>query len=217
MCCKKLTNLFGVNMNQDQITAKMAEIQGESLNTAFALSTKAIERAQELADLNFSATKAVIVEAQDGLEQALTVKDPQAFVSYVQSDALAPLGNKLAAHQRAVAKIVRDGQVELAEVAEAQLEQFQEGVQNWVNTFAANAPAGSDVFVNALKTSVGSALQGFEQFQVAAKEAAAVAEANAEQAVEAIQGFAKQAKSAAAKPATRASAAKKPAARRGRK
>jgi phasin family protein len=217
MCCKKLTNLFGVNMNQDQITAKMAEIQGESLNTAFALSTKAIERAQELADLNFSATKAVFVEAQDGLEQALAVKDPQAFVSYVQSDALAPLGNKLAAHQRAVAKIVRDGQVELAEVAEAQLEQFQEGVQNWVNTFAANAPAGSDVFVNALKTSVGSALQGFEQFQAAAKEAAAVAEANAEQAVEAIQGFAKQAKSATAKPATRASAVKKPVARRGRK
>ena len=96
-------------MNQDQITAKMAEIQGESLNTAFALSTKAIERAQELADLNFSATKEVFVEAQDGLEQALTVKDPQAFVSYVQSDALAPLGNKLAAHQRAVAKIVAKG------------------------------------------------------------------------------------------------------------
>ena len=204
-------------MNQDQITAKMTEIQGESLNTAFALSTKAIERAQELADLNFTATKEVFVEAQDGLEQALTVKDPQAFVSYVQSDAFAPLGNKLAAHQRAVAKIVRDGQVELAEVAEAQLEQFQEGVQNWVNTFAANAPAGSDVFVNALKTSVGTALQGFEQFQAAAKEAAAVAEANAEQAVEAIQGFAKQAKSATAKPATRASAAKKPVARRGRK
>jgi hypothetical protein len=204
-------------MNQDQITAKMAEIQGESLNTAFALSTKAIERAQELADLNFTATNAVFVEAQDGLEQALTVKDPQAFVSYVQSDALAPLGNKLAAHQRAVAKIVREGQVELAEVAEAQLEQFQEGVQNWVNTFAANAPAGSDVFVNALKTSVGTALQGFEQFQAAAKEAAAVAEANAEQAVEAIQGFAKQAKSATAKPATRASAVKKPVARRGRK
>ncbi|MFM1869540.1 MAG: hypothetical protein RLY99_284, partial [Pseudomonadota bacterium] len=53
----------------------------------------------------------------------------------------------------------------------------------------------------------------------AAKEAAAVAEQNAEQAVEAIQGFAKQAKTAAAttvKPATRA-AVKKPVARRARK
>ena len=208
-------------MNQDQITAKFAEIQGESLNTAFALSTKALERAQQLADINFSATKAVIEEAQDGLEQALTVKDPQAFVSYVQSDALAPLGNKLAAHQRAVAKIVREGQVELAEVAEAQIEQFQAGIQNWVDTFAANAPAGSDVFVNALKTSVATSLQGFEQFQAAAKEAAAVAEANAEQAVEAIQGLAKQAKSAAVKPATRATVVKKAAVkktvRRGRK
>jgi hypothetical protein len=196
-------------MNQDQITAKFAEFQGESLNTAFALSTKALERAQELADINFSATKTAIAEAQDGLEQVLTVKDPQAFASFVQADSLAPIGSKLAAHQRAVAKIVREGQVEFAEVAEAQLEQFQAGIQNWVDTFAANAPAGSDVFVNALKTSVTTSLQGFEQFQAAAKEAAAVAEANAEQAVEAIQGLAKQAKSAAVKPATRATTARK--------
>jgi len=200
-------------MNQDQITAKFAEFQGESLNTAFVLSTKALERAQELADINFSATKAVIEEAQDGLEQALTVKDPQAFAAFVQSDALAPLGNKLAAHQRAVAKLVREGQAELAEVAEAQIEQFQAGIQNWVDTFAANAPAGSDVFVNALKSSVASSLQGYEQFQTAAKEAAAVAEANAEQAVEAIQGFANQAK-VAAKPATRATVAKKAVAKK---
>ncbi len=196
-------------MNQDQITAKFAEFQGESLNTAFALSTKTLERSQELADINFTAIKTVIAEAQDGLEQVLTAKDPQAFTSLVQSDAFAPIGTQLAAHQRAVAKIVREGQVELADVAEAQLEHFQAGIQNWVNTFAANAPAGSDVFVNALKTSVTTSLQGFEQFQAAAKEAAAVAEANAEQAVEAIQGFAKQAKSAVVKPATRATSVKK--------
>jgi len=202
-------------MNQDQITAKFAEFQGESLNTAFALSTKALERSQELADINFTATKTVIAEAQDGLEQVLTAKDPQAFTSLVQSDAFAPIGTKLAAHQRAVAKIVREGQVELADVAEAQLEHFQAGIQNWVNTFAANAPAGSDVFVNALKTSVTTSLQGFEQFQAATKQAVAVAEANAEQAVDAIQGFAKQAKSAAVKPATRATVVKKTV--RGRK
>ena len=203
-------------MNQDQITAKLVEIQGESLNTAFALSTKAVERAQQLVDINFAASKAVLEEAQDGLEQALTIKDPQAFASLVQSDVFAPLGGKLAAHQRAVAKIVREGNVELAEVAEAQISQFQAGVQNWVQTLAANAPAGSDVFVNALKTSVDTALQGYEQFQSAAKEAAAVAEQNAEQAVEAIQGLAKQAKTAAAKPAARA-AVKKTVARRSRK
>ena len=201
-------------MNQDQITAKFAEISTEGLNTAFALTTKAVERAQQLADINFAASKAVLEEAQDGLEQALTVKDPQAFASLVQSDVFAPLGNKLAAHQRAVAKLVREGNVELAEVAEAQIEQFQVGVQNWVDTFASNAPAGSDVFVNALKTSVGSALQGFEQFQAAAKEAAVAAEQNAEQAVEAFQGLAAQAKAAAVKPAARAA---KPVARRTRK
>ena len=173
--------------------------------------SKAIEKLKN-ADTRY---KTVIAEAQDGLEQVLTAKDPQAFTSLLQSDALAPIGTKLAAHQRAVAKIVREGQVELAEVAEAGVEHFQAGIQNWVNTFAANAPAGSDVFVNALKTSVTTSLQGFEQFQAAAKEAVATAEANAEQAVEAIQGLAKQAKSAAVKPATRATAVKKTV--RGRK
>ena len=147
-------------------------------------------------------------------ESALAVKDPQEFATLVQSDVFAPLGNKLAAHQRAIAKIVREGNVELAEVAEARIEQFQAGVQSWVDSVAANAPAGSDVFVNALKSSVGSALQGFEQFQAAAKEAAAAAEQNAEQAVEAFQGLAAQAKAAAVKPAARAA---KPVARRTRK
>ena len=201
-------------MNQEQITAKIAEIQGENLNTAFALGQKAVERTQKLVDLNFAATKAVLEEAQDNLEQVMSAKDPADLASLVQSDVLAPLSTKLAAHQRAVAKIVREGNVELAEVAEARIEQFQVGVQNWVDTLVANAPAGSDVFVNALKTSMGSALQGFEQFQAAAKEAAAVAEQNAEQAVEAFQGFANQAKVAAVKPAARAA---KPAARRTRK
>jgi len=216
MRCKNINKpyLLEKYMNQDQITAKLAEIQGESLNTAFALGTKAVERAQKLVDLNFAATKAVLEEAQEGLESALAVKDPQEFATLVQSDVFAPLGNKLAAHQRAIAKIVREGNVELAEVAEARIEQFQAGVQSWVDSVAANAPAGSDVFVNALKSSVGSALQGFEQFQAAAKEAAAAAEQNAEQAVEAFQGLAAQAKAAAVKPAARAA---KPVARRTRK
>ena len=155
-------------MNQDQITAKLAEIQGESLNTAFALGTKAVERAQKLVDLNFAATKAVLEEAQEGLESALSVKDPQEFATLVQSDVFAPLGNKLAAHQRAIAKIVREGNVELAEVAEARIEQFQAGVQSWVDSVAANAPAGSDVFVNALKSSVGSASNGLGLIRILA-------------------------------------------------
>ena len=76
-------------MNQEQITAKIAEIQGENLNTAFALGQKAVERTQKLVDLNFAATKAVLEEAQDNLEQVMSAKDPADLASLVQSDAFA--------------------------------------------------------------------------------------------------------------------------------
>jgi hypothetical protein len=75
-------------------------------------------------------------------------------------------------------------------------------MQEWINTISANAPAGSDAFVSAIKTGYGSALQGFEQFRAVSKDALATAEKNAEQAFEAFQGQVAQVKKAAT-PATR--------------
>jgi hypothetical protein len=75
-------------------------------------------------------------------------------------------------------------------------------MQEWINTISANAPAGSDAFVSAIKTGYGSALQGFEQLRAVSKDALATAEKNAEQAFEAFQGQVAQVKKAAT-PATR--------------
>ena len=67
---------------------------------------------------------------------------------------------------------------------------------------AANAPAGSDVLLSSFKTFYGSALQGFEQFRAASKEAVAKAEKTTEQAIDAIAGQIAQAKKVAT-PASR--------------
>ena len=189
-------------MNQDQITAKLSQINSKGLEATFSLSEAALEKAQKLAELNYAASKDALVNAQDGIQQVLTAKDPKQVTEIFSADTLQAAGNQAVAYQKKVTKVLRDGNKEFANVVESSIDQLQDGFQDWINTVAANAPAGSDAFVSSFKTAYGSALQGFEQFRAASKEAFATAEKTADQAIDAVQGQIAQVKKAAT-PASR--------------
>jgi hypothetical protein len=189
-------------MNQEQITAKLSQINSKGLETSFSLSEAALENAQKLAELNYAASKDALVNAQDGIQQVLTAKDPKQVTEFLNADALQSAGNQAAAYQKKVSKVLRDGNKEFENVVDASIDQMQNGFQDWINTVAANAPAGSDAFVSSFKTVYGSALQGFEQFRAASKEAFATAEKTADQAIDAVQDQMAQVKKAAT-PASR--------------
>jgi phasin family protein len=190
-------------MNQDQITAKLSQINSKGLEASFSLSEAALENAQKLAELNYAATKDVLVNAQDGIQQVLTAKDPKEVTELLNAETLQAAGDQAVAYQKKVTKVLRDGNKEFANVVDASIDQLQDGFQDWINTVAANAPAGSDVFLSSFKTVYGSALQGFEQFRAASKEAFATAEKTADQAIDAVQGQISQVKKSAT-PASRA-------------
>jgi phasin family protein len=190
-------------MNQDQITAKLSQINSKGLEASFSLSEAALENAQKLAELNYAASKDVLVNAQDGIQQVLTAKDPKQVTELLNVETLQAAGTQAVAYQKKVSKVLRDGNKELANVVDASIDQLQDGFQDWINTVTANAPAGSDAFLSSFKTVYGSALQGFEQFRAASKEAFATVEKTADQAIDAIQGQMVQAKKAAT-PSSRA-------------
>jgi len=183
-------------MNQDQITAKLSQINSKGLEASFSLSEAALENAQKLAELNYAASKDVLVNAQDGIQQVLTAKDPKQVAEIFTADSLQAAGNQAVAYQKKVSKVLRDSNKEFVNVVDASIDQLQDGFQDWINTVAANAPAGSDAFLSSFKTVYGSALQGFEQFRAASKEAFSTAEKTAEQAIEAVQGQITQVKKA---------------------
>lgn len=189
-------------MKQEQITAKLSQINSKGLETTFSLSEAALENAQKLAELNYAASKDALVNTQDGIQQVLTAKDPKQVAEIFTADALQAAGNQAVAYQKKVSKVLRDSNKEFVNVVDASIDQLQNGFQDWLNTVAANAPAGSDAFFSSFKTVYGSALQGFEQFRVASKDAFATAEKNAEQVIEAVQGQIAQVKKAAT-PASR--------------
>jgi phasin family protein len=190
-------------MNQDQIAAKLSQINSKGLEASFSLSEAALENAQKLAELNYAASKDVLINAQDGIQQVLTAKDPKEVTELLNADTLQAAGDQAVAYQKKVTKVLRDGNKEFANVVDASIDHLQDGFQDWINTVAANAPAGSDVFLSSFKTVYGSALQGFEQFRAASKEAFATAEKTADQAIDAVQGQISQVKKSAT-PASRA-------------
>ena len=190
-------------MNQDQITAKLSQINSKGLEATFFLSEAALENAQKLAELNYAASKDALVNVQDGIQQVLTAKDPKQVTELLSTDVLQSAGSQAAAYQKKVSKVLRDSNTEFANVVDASIDQLQDGFQDWINTVTANAPAGSEAFVSSFKTVYGSALQGFEQFRAASKEAFVTAEKTADQAIEAVQGQIAQVKKSTT-PASRA-------------
>jgi hypothetical protein len=175
-------------MNQDQITAKLSQINSKGLEASFSLSEAALENAQKLAELNYAASKDVLVNTQDGIQQVLMAKDHKQITELLNAETLQAAGTQAVAYQKKITKVLRDGNREFSNVVDASIDQLQGGFQDWINTLAANAPAGSDAFVSSFKTVYGSALQGFEQFRAASKEAFATAEKTADQVIDAAQG-----------------------------
>jgi phasin family protein len=190
-------------MNQDQITAKLSQINSKGLEASFSLSEAALENAQKLAELNYAASKDALVNTQDSIQQVLTAKDPKQVTELLSAESLQAASSQAVAYQKKVSKVLRDGNKEFVNVVDASIDQLQDGLQDWINTVTTNAPAGSDVFLSSFKTVYGSALQGFEQFRAASKEAFATAEKTTDQAIDAIQGQITQVKKAAT-PASRA-------------
>ena len=185
-------------MNHDQVSAKLSHIHSKNLETVFSLGEAALENTQKLVELNYDASKNALLHAQDNIQHIITAKDPKAVTEMLQTETLQEVGNQAIAHQRKVTKVLRESGKEYANVVEASIEQAQAGMQDWVNTLAANAPAGSDVFVSAFKTSMNSVMQGFEQFREASKDAMATVEKTADQAFDAFQGQIAQVKKVAA-------------------
>ena len=189
-------------MNQDQITTKLSQMNSKGLEASFSLSEAALVNAQKLAELNYAASKDVLVNTQDGIQQVLTAKDPKQVTELLSAETLQSASNLAVAYQKKVSKVLRDSNKEFANVVDASIDQLQDGFQDCINTVAANSPAGSDAFVSSFKTAYCSALQGFEQFRAASKEAFATAEKTADQAIDAVQGQIAQVKKAAT-PASR--------------
>lgn len=160
-------------LTADQILAA----QKASLETLFGLTTKAFEGVEKLVELNVTASKAALAEAQSTAQAAMSVKDAQELLT-LQASLFQPLAEKTAAYSRHLYDIAQGTSAEFSKAFEAKASEAQQAFVGLVDSASKNAPAGSETAVAVMKSAVAAANNAFESVQKAVKQASDVAEAN---------------------------------------
>ncbi|MET3495945.1 phasin family protein [Variovorax boronicumulans] len=160
-------------LTADQILAA----QKANLETLFGLTTKAFEGVEKLVELNVTASKAALAEAQSTAQAAMSVKDAQELLT-LQASLFQPLAEKTAAYSRHLYDIAQGTGAEFSKAFEAKASEAQQAFVGLVDSASKNAPAGSETAVAVMKSAVAAANNAFESVQKAVKQASDVAEAN---------------------------------------
>lgn len=146
------------------------------------LTSKAFEGIEKIVELNLTAAKATLEESTAAAKQLLSAKDPQEFFSLSAAQAQ-PSAEKAIAYGRHLAAITSGTQAEFSKAAESQIAETNRKVLSLVEEVTKNAPAGSENAVAMLKSAIGNANAGYEQFSKTSKQAVEAIEANLTSAV----------------------------------
>lgn len=162
-------------------TATKANLESQ-LAIFSALTGKAFEGFEKIVELNLTAAKASLEESTASARQLLAAKDPQEFFSLTAAQAQ-PTSEKVIAYGRHLAAIASGAQAEFTKAAETQIAETNRKVIALVDEVSKNAPAGSEKAVEILRSAIGNANAGYEQFTKTSKQAAETIEANLASAV----------------------------------
>ena len=157
----------------DQILAA----QRAQVETLFGLTNTAFSSVEKLVDLNISAAKAALGDAQEQAAGVLGAKDAQELIA-LQASLFQPLADKAAAYSRHLYDIASGTNAEFSKAFEGKVAEGQAQFAALVDNAAKNAPAGSETAVAMMKSAVAAANNAFESVQKAVKQASDVAEAN---------------------------------------
>lgn len=148
-----------------------------SLETLFGLTNKAFEGVEKLIELNVTASRAALTEANSHAQAVMSAKDAQELLA-LQAGLFQPLAEKAVAYSRQLYEIASGTGTEFTKAFETKAADAQRTFSNLVDAAAKNAPAGSETTVAVFKSAVSAANNALESVQKVVKQANDVAEAN---------------------------------------
>ena len=132
---------------------------------------------EKLVDLNLKVIKATLDEVSQTSQKVSSVKDVQDAAALTQSF-VQPGAEKAMAYSKHVYDIVSAVQADLSKLSESHVAEGQKHVNDAIEQFTKNAPAGSESAVAMLKSSLAQASSAYDSLTKAAKQASEVAEKN---------------------------------------
>jgi phasin family protein len=158
-------------------TEQFAELNKANVAQAGKLAAIAMENAEKLVKLNLTAAKSALVQSIENAQAVAAAKDVQEVFALRARMAESGVQTALA-YSRTLYELASEAQAEYSAVSEEVWSGYTKGVAQWVDTATKSAPAGSDVAVNAFKSTVAATTAAFDQFQRATKQVVNLADAS---------------------------------------
>lgn len=145
---------------------------------------------ERFAALNSNAVKGAFEDAIANARTLAGAKDIQEFFS-LQASFAQPAIDKAITYSKSVYEVAATTNAELSKLAEKRVAEWNDNFVSLLDQAAKNAPAGSDVAVNAVKQMIAAANSAYDNLTRAAKQATDMAQANVAAATETAKNFAK--------------------------
>jgi phasin family protein len=158
-------------------TEQIAEFNKTNVAQATKFAAISLENAEKFVKFNLGAAKNVFAQTVESANAVASVKDVQDLIElrtkFAEQGVQTAVG-----YSRHLYELATEAQAEYSALAEESFGIYSKGVAAWVDTASKSAPAGSDVAVNAFKSTIAATTAAFDQFQKASKQVASIADAN---------------------------------------
>lgn len=158
-------------------TEQFAELNKSNVAAATKLAALSIENAEKLFKLNLNATKIALAQGVENAQAVAGVKDVQELFSLRTKVAESGVQTALS-YSRTLYDLASEAQAEYSTLAEEAWASYTKGVATIVDKATKSAPAGSDVAINAFKSTFAASTAAFDQFQKASKQVVNLADAS---------------------------------------
>lgn len=161
----------------EQFTAAARNQFASQLQLATAVTDSMIDSMEKVFGLNLQAAKATLESSVGNVQQLLSIKDPQEFLS-ASSTQVQPQADIMLTYARHLATIATTTQVELAKAAETQVSESSRQMVSLLDELSKFAPAGSETAVSMMKSAIDNVSSGYAQLNRSAKVAIDAMESN---------------------------------------
>ena len=158
-----------MNNVQEQIT----EFNQSVLQAAINFAQLSVENAERLVQLQIESAKSAIEDSAEHAKALSEVKDVQEFTA-LRTKLAESSFDKVVGYSRSLYDLASDAQGKVSQLVEEQLTTFNQNVVSVVESAAQSAPAGAEVAVAAVKSSVAATTAAVDSFKRAAKQAASM-------------------------------------------
>lgn len=157
--------------------SQFADFNQANVAQATKLAAIALENAEKVMALNLNTAKLAFAQGVEGASAVASVKDVQDLIAlptkYAETGVQSVVG-----YSRSLYEISAAAQAQFSAFAEEAMAGYTKGLASWVEKASASAPAGSEVAINAMKSTVAATSAAFDQFQKASKQVVSFADAS---------------------------------------